>query len=103
MYDMRKKGVFFLTLITSIFCTSYFSVYAIPGYYDLKVDIEFCNPNTKHLDLIDVVPEEQIDMCISVKNLNEEEKFLRMYFVDGFVDEVSSNYIVCKNREDERE
>ena len=103
MYDMKKKGVFFLTLIISIFCASSFSVYAIPDHYDLKVDIEFCNPTQKHLDLVDVIPEKQIDICISVKNLNEEEKFLRMYFVDGFVDEISSNYVVCKNREDERE
>ena len=100
---MKKKGAFFLLLIISIFYASSFSVYAIPDYYDLKVDIEFCNPTEKHLDIVDVIPEKQIDICISVKNLNAEEKFLRMYFVDGFVDEVSSNYIVCKNREDERE
>jgi hypothetical protein len=100
---MRKKGVFFLPIIASLFCATSLTAFAIPEYYDLKVDIEFCNPTRKHLDLPEVVPGEDIDICISVKNLNEEEKFLRMYFVDGFVDKVSSNYVVCENREDERD
>jgi hypothetical protein len=94
---MKKKGGFFLFLfaIISYFFVAIFTTNADNNYYDLKTDIRFCNPSQKHLSLLELIPEKEKNICIQIKNLNQIPKKIQMYFVDGFVDRFSPNYIVC--------